>query len=717
MRVMRWLLVLALPFLCGNAALGGSVSAEQELASLNVEAAPASAYRVSPVSRADRIATQLIAFADEGALAAHSADDASESVPVVSTVGRWSLVAPMLAHMSSSIPTTTVIPIAAHLAGSDDTRTTAAAPLRADGSHAIVAQAAGSAASSVGNSSEPNSPAVSEAIHSSTVVEAVADPNLKPMGFASAPRLNRLPNSDFIPIDDRHRIGFPFWQRYPAGTPGEYVLQRGRWWDPYNQNVLKGDYPIIGENTFLTLNGLSDTASEFRRIPRLGKVLKGAFVGGDQTVVQQNFVTGFDLLHGEGVFKPADWELRFTPVLNMHYLDSEKDEAKPPFEHHLTQRDGHVAIQELFAQYKIADVSPWYDTISIRGGIQGFVSDFRGFIFADNEPGVRLFGSFESNRDQWNLAYFSMLDKDTFTGLNTVFHSRDENVFIANYTRQDFIWDGYFAQLDFLFNNDNPNFQRDDNGNVVRPGNVGTPKQHGVNVGYLGFTGDGHIGRINIDHAFYEAYGRDSFNSIAGHSVTVNARMAALEASIDQDWLRYKTSFLYASGDGNPHNRQATGFDGIIDNPNFAGDGFSFWNREGVPLPNTGVNLVNRFSLYPSLKPSLQPGQAQSNFVNPGLWLYNAGIDAHVTPRLFASLNVNFIQFDQTGVLETIEKQARVGDNVGLDYSLGFRYKPLLIDNVILTTAVAAFTPMGGFRDIYGGQLLFMGFGAMDFVY
>ena len=25
----------------------------------------------------------------------------------------------------------------------------------------------------------------------------------------------------------------------------------GHWWDPFNQNVLKGDYPIIGQHTFL----------------------------------------------------------------------------------------------------------------------------------------------------------------------------------------------------------------------------------------------------------------------------------------------------------------------------------------------------------------------------------------------------------------------------------------------------------------------------------
>ena len=70
---------------------------------------------------------------------------------------------------------------------------------------------------------------------------------LKPLGFAGAtpPILATPPwsrDSDFIPIEDRWRIGFPKWNRYKAGSPGEYPYTLGHWWDPYDQNVLKGDY-------------------------------------------------------------------------------------------------------------------------------------------------------------------------------------------------------------------------------------------------------------------------------------------------------------------------------------------------------------------------------------------------------------------------------------------------------------------------------------------
>ena len=42
------------------------------------------------------------------------------------------------------------------------------------------------------------------------------------------------------------------WDRYgrghPPGTEYPYIL--GRKVDPYSQNVLKGDYPVIGQHTF-----------------------------------------------------------------------------------------------------------------------------------------------------------------------------------------------------------------------------------------------------------------------------------------------------------------------------------------------------------------------------------------------------------------------------------------------------------------------------------
>ena len=606
------------------------------------------------------------------------------------------------------------IPVAS-LAGSFEPATTTF------GSNVLLAAAtAATGATEESTESSTNTPPVP----SSVMTEAIDTSKFVPSGFTGwTNKHTPFPgenNYDYIPIADRYRIGFPYWNWYPPPTLGEYPYQRGAWYDPYNQNVLKGDYPIIGEHTFLIVNGLSDSVFDFRRLPLPTNVKQGAFVGGNQTAYVQNFVTGFDLIHGDTIFKPADWELKFTPVFAMHYFDSSKTEAAPPTNHHFTQRDGHVAIQEMFGQAKLADVSSFYDTINVRVGIQGFTSDFRGFVFVDNDPGIRFFGSFDENKWQWNLAYFWMLDKDTFTGLNTIFSSQDVNIATANLTRQDFIFPGYFSQLDFLFVNSNPNHTLDDNGNLVRPANVGTVRDHTVNVGYYGITGDGHIGPINVDHAFYEAYGHDSFNNIAGKSQTVDARMGALELSKDEDWIRYRVSFLYFSGDANPKDHRATGWDAPLDNENFAGDGFSFWGREGVPFPNTGINFKNRFSLIPSFKGSNQPGQAQPNYVNPGLFLYNAAMDLKISPNLIITPNVNFMQVEHTGVIKDIlavNGTHAVSDDLGIDWGVGFKYKPFTIDNVQIAGGAAAFSPFGGWRDIYRGQTLLMCFTAVDFIF
>ena len=72
--------------------------------------------------------------------------------------------------------------------------------------------------------------------------------------------------------------------------------------------------------------------------------------------------------------------------------------------------------------------SAYFDFTSIRTGIQRFTSDFRGFIFSDEQPGVRLFGTFRNNIFQYNLAYFNMLEKDTNSGLNRWRTSEPERV-------------------------------------------------------------------------------------------------------------------------------------------------------------------------------------------------------------------------------------------------------------------------------------------------
>jgi hypothetical protein len=111
------------------------------------------------------------------------------------------------------------------------------------------------------------------------------------------------------------------------------------------------------------------------------------------------------------------------------------------------------------------------------------------------------------------------------------------------------------------------------------------------------------------------------------------------------------------------------------------------------------VNLVNKKSLFPDLRPNAFEGQA--NFVNPGLFLVNLGYDAELTPKLRSVLNVSYLAFTQTEVLELFLNQNNIDAPIGLDYSLGFVYRPFLNNNAIVALAGSALTPLGGFNDIY----------------
>src|SRR6266446_5093020 len=472
----------------------------------------------------------------------------------------------------------------------------------------------------------------------------------EPTGFAGfGGRVRELPPAEEVPIPDRWRTGFPSYDRY-GHYPGEYPFTRGHLWDPYDLNMLKGDYPIVGQHTFLDLTLQSDTVIEGHRVPVPSGVSaeradsENFFGHGEQLAVNQDFRVTIDLFHGDAGFKPRDWELRASPVFNLNYLATRETGLVNIDVREGTDRlDGHIALQELFGDWKVADVSPYYDTVNVRGGIQAFLSDFRGFIFSDFEPGLKLSGNYASNRYQWNLAYFRPLEKDTNSGLNTVFKDRQQNVIIANLFRQDTLWPGYTAELSLHYNGDDASRHFDNNGFLVRPAWIGDARPHDIRVGYLGWAGDGHIKRLNVDHAFFEAIGHDSHNPIAGRAVDINAQMAALELSYDRDWLRFKGSFFWASGDRNPTDGTARGFDAIFDDPFFAGGPFSFWQRQGIKLTDTNVNLTSPFSLLPSLRSSKNEGQA--NFVNPGLFLYNAGLSGKLTPKLFLELNVNYIRF------------------------------------------------------------------------
>src|SRR5204863_8393625 len=129
------------------------------------------------------------------------------------------------------------------------------------------------------------------------------------------------------------------------------------------------------------------------------------------------------------------------------------------------------------------------------------------------------------------------------------------------------------------------------------------------------------------------------------------------------------------------------------------GEQFSFWKRNRIRLTQTGVGLVQPNSILPSLRSSKTQGLA--NFVNPGIFIYNAGVDVDVTQRLKAIFNVNYLRFHRTESLEYVLFQNRIRHDIGWDYSLGVAYRPFLINNLTLTFGAATLKPGRGFRDIY----------------
>lgn len=510
-------------------------------------------------------------------------------------------------------------------------------------------------------------------------------------------------------VRDRWRIGFPEYDRYgdKGGRGRDIPFKRNRWFDPYNQNVLKGDYPVFGNDVFMVLSAASTSGVEIRRTPAPTNVSSSDpdtnnFFGRPESFsFNETLQVSFEMFKGDSTFRPRDWAIKISPTFSIpNYLNARENGIVNIDVRRGTNRtDTHVSLEEAFGEVKLFDVNKNYDFVSVRAGIQPFVSDFRGFVFSDNNLGVRVFGGFSNNKSQFNLAYFHQLEKDTNSGLNSLKEFRNQNVFIANLFRQDFLFKGYTIQASALYNDDHQGVHYDSNGFLVRPTLVGDARPHSIKAGYLGINGDGHIGILNLTNSYYFAFGEDDHNPIAGRRTAIRAQMGAVEASIDRDYLRFRTSVFYASGDKNPTDDRANGFDSILDDPNFVGGQFSYWNRQGIRLISTEVGLVQPNSLLPSLRSSKIEGQA--NFVNPGIQIYNAGVDVELKQTLKAVFNINYLRFDRTESLEYILFQPRVRHEIGLDYSLGVTYRPLLINNIAFTVGGAYFQPGRGFRDIF----------------
>jgi hypothetical protein len=520
-----------------------------------------------------------------------------------------------------------------------------------------------------------------------------------------------LESGGYLPVPDRWRILDALGRR-------ENPL------DPYNTNTLKGDKPIFGEDWFLNLSAISDTRIEPARVPTgigaqyTARPLENNTFGRyGRILFNQTAILSAELFKGDTAFKPPDIEFRFTPVFNFNHTDVGEIGAinVDPTKGQIRD-DSFVGLQEAFADYHIRNVSEFYDFDSIRAGIQPFNADFRGFLFQDNQLGVRLFGNREANRWQYNLAYFRRIEKDTNSGLNAITQQlRRDDVVVANLFRQDFPVEGFTSQLIYLRNDnrEGDEFYYDKNGFLIRPAQIGDNRGYNYHVNYVGLNGDGHFGRINLTTSGYWATGSLSHNQFSpdpsNKGATINAFFAAAEPSIDIDWARFRLSGLYASGERHPQGGHAGGFDAVFENPQFAGADTSFWIRQSIPLiGGGGVALNTENGVLADLRAA--KGEGQSNFINPGLMLAGVGSDFDLLPELRLSTNFNYLRFVTAAPLEFLRHQANIPNSIGYDLSAALTYRPLFSQNVVLRLSGAVLFPGNGLRALFntpGGAALF----------
>ena len=493
-----------------------------------------------------------------------------------------------------------------------------------------------------------------------------------------------------------------------------------RWWDPYNgNNVLKGDRPASGDDRFFALAVISDSTYEYRSLPTPVAAASTPAPGsldvlGDpgQSVFTENLIVETVFYKGDTVFRPPDWEFRFIPVFN--FTNASVDELgvlKADPASGRSRSEGVVGIQGLFVEKHLRNVSERYDFDSIRIGIQPITADFRGFLFQDSPVGVRLFGTRDNNRWQYNLGWFRRLEKDTNSGLNDVLETgfsdalRDDDVYLFNLYRQDFPAEGFTSQIALVHNRNSENGENliDANGFLSRPAALGIQKNREYDVTYMGYNGDGHFGPWNLTVSAYYAFGDETPATFVDMGSDISAVFAAVEASRDFDWIRLKGTLVYGSGDDDPYDDQSTGFDAIFENPLIAGADTSFWIRQAVPLIGGGrVTLSGQNGLLNSLRSAKAHGQ--SNFANPGLVLVGAGADMDITPKLRASFNINQLWFDDTAVLEAARNQGGLSKNIGQDVSFSITYRPMTSQNIVVRIAASALIPGAGYEGLYGSD-------------
>jgi hypothetical protein len=157
---------------------------------------------------------------------------------------------------------------------------------------------------------------------------------------------------------------------------------------------------------------------------------------------------------------------------------------------------------------------------------------------------------------------------------------------------------------------------------------------------------------------------------------------------------------FYASGDNDPFDGDATGFDAISDRVNVWGSkGFMIGDRVSLGALG-GRTVMRQNSPYTSLRDT----DANSNFVNPGAVAVNIGLNTKPFDKL--SLDTNFTQFwwratdSLEAIMAALGTPNNLGNTLGFELNMEANYK--LTDKLNINVSGTIYKTHQEMRKIYG---------------
>lgn len=473
------------------------------------------------------------------------------------------------------------------------------------------------------------------------------------------------------------------WRSFdPSGQQPEYTF---RIYDPYHQNILKADFPLVG-NWFLELNALNTFVYKSRRNLDFSNVFADQISLGNlefhphNHFRNENLIFGLELRRFDDTFFPSDFRIRLNGVFDY----------RADLNAFLRNSNTEPFLFDAFVDVKLHDFGgdedgrDNFDLLFLRGGVQGFRSDFHGLIFNDVGLGGRLFGELQRNRLRYDFLWLKLFQKDPATGFISFSRPSAHNVAIGRLTWEDFLVLGWNSEWSFHYNRERRKIG-------------GGPLEQQHDTFYWGATFNGRLGRVEFNPALYAVHG--SADQVVGgapveHSVA--ALLFLLDVRYPLDYWKFRAGYLFASGDGDPADLRDTGFDAISDGVVLFGGPLSYWTGENIRFGRG--DFVRANSVFPSLRGANDP----ANYINPGIQILNVGADVVLSPRLEFSGNFNYLRFVKLGAYTN--RVVISNRSAGFEENFFLRIKPFLREanqNVLLDVGFSVLHAQQGLQSAF----------------